>query len=95
MFQASRDELGEKEGDHNNNHNKIDNHHHNHHNKHMAYCNQCGFEWSTKVEKPKTCTRCKRYDWNEPKKGRGRGEEKTCTMCGGMNGVHQKGCSKR
>jgi hypothetical protein len=35
----------------------------------MAHCNQCGWDWEPKVECPKACTRCKRYDWTEPKKG--------------------------
>lgn len=41
----------------------------------MIHCNQCGFDWSPRVSNPKACTRCKRYDWSEPKKGLSRGVE--------------------
>ena len=34
-----------------------------------CHCNQCGYDWRAKVENPRACTRCKRYDWDEPKKG--------------------------
>lgn len=38
----------------------------------MPKCNQCGNEdWQSRVEKPKACPRCKRYDWAEAKKGGG------------------------
>lgn len=33
------------------------------------HCNQCGLDWDSRIEKPRACPRCKRYDWNEPKKG--------------------------
>ncbi len=35
-------------------------------------CNQCGYEWQPRVKgrEPVVCTRCKRYDWREGKKGR-------------------------
>lgn len=36
----------------------------------MAHCNQCGFDWQPRVANPTVCTRCKRYDWRESKKGR-------------------------
>jgi len=39
----------------------------------MAHCNQCEYDWEPDVPMPKVCTRCKRYDWAEPKKRR-RGE---------------------
>ena len=33
-------------------------------------CNQCPHEWAQRgVNVPLCCPRCKRYDWNEPKKG--------------------------
>ncbi len=28
-------------------------------------CLKCGFEWPSRVDNPKQCPRCKRYDWNE------------------------------
>lgn len=37
----------------------------------MAHCNQCGWDWDARVPAPAACTRCKRYDWQEPKKGDG------------------------
>jgi hypothetical protein len=33
------------------------------------HCNQCGLDWDSRIERPRACPRCKRYDWNEPKKG--------------------------
>jgi predicted Zn-ribbon and HTH transcriptional regulator len=27
-------------------------------------CKRCGYEWKSRVEKPLTCPRCKRYDYN-------------------------------
>ena len=38
--------------------------------KNKCKCNQCGFEWMPRVEKPRECSNCKRHDWNEPKKSR-------------------------
>ena len=35
----------------------------------VARCNQCGHVWEPRVNPPQSCPRCKRYDWNEPKKG--------------------------
>ncbi len=35
----------------------------------MAHCNQCGFDWKNTTAHPRACTKCKRYDWDEPKKG--------------------------
>ena len=26
-------------------------------------CKVCGYEWENRVEKPKQCPKCKRYDW--------------------------------
>jgi hypothetical protein len=49
----------------------------------MAHCNQCGIDWTPRVENPRACTRCKRYDWAEPKKGVGDAEIAT----GGSAGV--------
>lgn len=28
-------------------------------------CERCGYEWMSKLEKPKACPRCKRYDWHK------------------------------
>jgi len=28
-------------------------------------CLKCGYEWEGKKEKPKSCPKCKRYDWNK------------------------------
>lgn len=38
----------------------------------MVRCNQCGSEWDSRVKEgvPLACPRCKRYDWDEPKKSR-------------------------
>jgi predicted Zn-ribbon and HTH transcriptional regulator len=30
-------------------------------------CKQCGHEWRSRIGKPLSCPRCKRYDWNKPK----------------------------
>lgn len=35
----------------------------------VVQCNQCGHTWEPRVWPPQCCPRCKRYDWNEPKKG--------------------------
>ena len=35
----------------------------------MKHCNQCGYEWEPRKEKPTCCPSCKRYDWAEAKKG--------------------------
>lgn len=40
-----------------------------HYEKHRHHCLLCGYEWESKKVAPKTCTRCKRYDWNEVKEG--------------------------
>lgn len=37
----------------------------------VAHCNQCGLDWEPRVEEPACCPRCKRYDWEEPKKSAG------------------------
>ena len=34
----------------------------------MVHCNQCEYEWEPMGGTPKVCTKCKRYDWQEPKK---------------------------
>ena len=36
----------------------------------MVHCNQCGYDWVPRLTgiNPVVCTRCKRYDWGEPKK---------------------------
>lgn len=32
----------------------------------MKQCKcKCGYEWKSKVEEPKSCPKCKRYDWKE------------------------------
>ena len=31
-------------------------------------CNQCEYEWESKLKKPKQCPRCKRYDWDQENK---------------------------
>ena len=31
-------------------------------------CSKCKHEWLSRVEDPKQCPRCKRYDWKEKKK---------------------------
>lgn len=31
-------------------------------------CKQCGYEWESRKEKPKTCPFCKRYDWKDESK---------------------------
>lgn len=36
--------------------------------KYPHICKLCGYEWESKKQTPKQCTRCKRYDWNEEKK---------------------------
>jgi len=35
----------------------------------VSVCNQCGLEWTPRVANPRACPGCKRYNWNEPKKG--------------------------
>jgi Zn finger protein HypA/HybF involved in hydrogenase expression len=30
-------------------------------------CLRCGNRWVSRVERPKACPRCKRYDWNVDK----------------------------
>lgn len=35
----------------------------------ILHCNQCNYEWSQRgMETPKSCPRCKRYDWESPPK---------------------------
>ena len=31
----------------------------------MNKCKLCNYEWESKVEIPKQCPRCKRYDWDK------------------------------
>jgi predicted Zn-ribbon and HTH transcriptional regulator len=33
-----------------------------------CHCNQCEYDWDSRVENPKQCPQCKRYDWNDEKK---------------------------
>ena len=28
-------------------------------------CKRCGYEWITRIDKPKACPRCKRYDYDK------------------------------
>ena len=38
----------------------------------MCHCNQCGYDWKPRNgPNPVACPKCKRYDWNEAKKGNG------------------------
>jgi predicted Zn-ribbon and HTH transcriptional regulator len=30
----------------------------------IAECKQCGFNWVPKVDEPKKCPNCQRYDWH-------------------------------
>lgn len=30
-------------------------------------CDLCGYEWDARLEHPKTCSRCKRFDYNKKK----------------------------
>jgi len=30
-------------------------------------CNKCDYEWKSRIENPKSCPKCKRYDWNKEK----------------------------
>ena len=30
-------------------------------------CLRCGYEWQKRIDIPKQCPRCKRYDWNKVK----------------------------
>ncbi len=41
------------------------------------HCNQCDFEWESRVADPSCCPRCKRYDWAEHKKSPGRVSRKS------------------
>ena len=29
-------------------------------------CQRCGHEWEARVKVPRSCPRCKRYDWDKP-----------------------------
>lgn len=29
-------------------------------------CRLCGHQWDSRVENPKACPNCKRYDWDKP-----------------------------
>lgn len=31
-------------------------------------CRLCGYPWESKIEKPKQCPRCKRYDYADKEK---------------------------
>jgi len=34
----------------------------------MPHCNQCDSDWTSRVERPVQCPRCKRVDWAQPRK---------------------------
>lgn len=31
-------------------------------------CQLCGYKWLSRIKSPKTCPRCKRYDYSKTKK---------------------------
>ena len=31
-------------------------------------CKRCGYEWESRVKRPKTCARCKSYTWEIKRK---------------------------
>lgn len=31
-------------------------------------CKFCKYNWNGRIEKPKSCPRCKRYDWDDEEK---------------------------
>lgn len=33
-------------------------------------CKLCGYEWVVRIEDPKQCPKCKRYDWNDDKEAK-------------------------
>jgi len=39
-------------------------------------CLKCGFIWNSRVDNPKACPYCKRYDWKEPRKEKTKKEVK-------------------
>lgn len=40
-------------------------------------CVACNWEWRARIMKPKSCPRCKRYDWEESKlKGKNQNESR-------------------
>src|SRR5271167_3046833 len=65
----------------------------------MAHCNQCDFDWNTRVKSPSCCPRCKRYDWSEHKKYQGgsseastpRGGDAHTRKAGNQRGVQEVG----
>jgi len=40
-------------------------------------CKLCGHEWDSRKENPKSCPRCKRYDWRSKEKTKKVKEEKS------------------
>jgi ribosomal protein L32 len=52
----------------------------------MIVCPKCGAENGKRVANPVKCCRC----WYQLQ----RAEIKNCPSCGGMNGMHQKGCKE-
>jgi predicted Zn-ribbon and HTH transcriptional regulator len=31
-------------------------------------CLKCGYKWEPRVKEPKSCPKCHRHDWREPRK---------------------------
>ena len=31
-------------------------------------CDRCGYEWDSRKDSPKSCPKCKRYDWDDKTK---------------------------
>lgn len=38
-------------------------------------CLRCNYLWKPRIENPRSCPTCKRYDWNKPKKEEVKQEE--------------------
>ena len=43
--------------------------------KNEKVCKRCNWKWTAMVENPRTCPRCKSYEWNEPRKRHVRSEQ--------------------
>jgi len=43
--------------------------------KYNHVCQLCGHTWASKLIKPLSCPRCKRYDWNKEDKKGGEGND--------------------
>ena len=33
-------------------------------------CQRCGYQWVSRVDEPRACPRCKRYDWKQWKEAK-------------------------